>query len=440
MPATPFDSAHLSGLFDAGEVARLFTDSAEIRALMLVEGTLAKVQGEAGLIPDTAARAIHRASLELQIDPAALAGPTAQNGVCIPALVAAFRKEMNAPDHAQYLHWGATSQDILDTGLMLRLRQALSLIAADLDATLEALATLAETHAGTPMAARTWGQIATPTSFGAVAAGWGWPLLDVKRALPGLCDRALVVSLSGAAGTASELGPTAPVLRAALAQALGLTDPGRSWHGDRTPVIEIVHWLARLTTALGKLGEDLIRATQSGIAEIALSGAGGSSTMPQKQNPVGPSLLVALARHNAALLPLLHQPHLQARDGAAWMGEWLALPQIVLGAATAIRQSRTLVETMAPLSDAMRAALTASGGLVLAEALSFALANTMPRPDAQDTVKALCASALQNGRPLSDLAMSLYPDLPADFFDPTGHMGQAPEDARAFAQAVRSAT
>ena len=155
MAGSVFDSGLYGKLFGAGEAGRLFTDSAEVRAMLLVEGTLAKVQGRMGLIPEISAAAIHRATLEITLDPSGLATATAQNGVPVPGLVAAFRKEMQAPEHTQYLHWGATSQDIHDTGLMLRLRQLLVLLERDLRALLSDLAALAETHAELPMPGRT---------------------------------------------------------------------------------------------------------------------------------------------------------------------------------------------------------------------------------------------------------------------------------------------
>ena len=157
MAASVFDSPLYAKLFPTGEVGRLFSDSAAVRAMLLVEGALAKVQGEAGIIPEISAAAIHRATLEIQLGAGALAQATGANGVSVPGMVAAFRAEMNMPEHAQYLHWGATSQDIIDTGLMLRLRQALALIEADLKQLLATLADQADTHAETPMAARTYG-------------------------------------------------------------------------------------------------------------------------------------------------------------------------------------------------------------------------------------------------------------------------------------------
>ena len=173
MAASVFDSPLYAQLFDTGEAGRLFSDSAAVRAMLLVEGALAKAQGSLGVIPEVSAAAIHRASMEIAIDPGALAKATGENGVSVPGLVAAFRAEMNAPEHAQYVHWGATSQDIIDTGLMLRLRQALALAEADLKEIIAALGRQAEEHAHLPMAARTYGQHATPTSWGG-RAGRFW--------------------------------------------------------------------------------------------------------------------------------------------------------------------------------------------------------------------------------------------------------------------------
>ena len=168
MPASAADSALYRKLFSDDETAALFTDNAEIRAMLLVEGALASVQGKLGLIPQEAAAFIERSAREVQLDPSALAAETAVNGVPIPALVAAFRKEMQAPDFAQYLHWGATSQDIMDTALALRLRRVCALWEGRLTDLARALGQLARRHADLPMAARTYGQVAVPTSFGAI--------------------------------------------------------------------------------------------------------------------------------------------------------------------------------------------------------------------------------------------------------------------------------
>nr|WP_275981943.1 lyase family protein [Frigidibacter sp. ROC022] len=417
------------------EIARLFTDSAELRAMMLVEGTLALVQGRLGLIPETAGSFLHRAAMEIQIDPAALAEETGRSAVPVPALVETMRKVLQAPDHARYLHWGVTSQDISETGQMLRLRQALAILEGRLVALTKALGRMAADHAEMPMAARTYGQIATPTSFGAVVAGWGAPLLRHLERLEGLRGRLLCVSLSGAAGTLSAMGPEGPKVRAALAAELGLSDPGASWHAGRDRIGELAGWLALVLGSLGKLGEDALTMTQSGIGELRLSLGGGSSTMPQKVNPVLPSVLVALARYGLGLAATLQGGalHRQQRDGAAWITEWLSLPGLLLATGRATSAALELTETARPDPDRMAALLDDGSGLIHAEALSFALAARMPRPEAQAAVKALVAEIAGSSRHLVAEARARWPDL---VFPEAAQLGQAPAEARAFARAA----
>lgn len=432
MPASPADSALYRGLFSDDETAVLFTDSAEIRAMLLVEGMLARVQGELGVIPETAAAFIDRSSREVQIDPAALTAETALNGVPVPALVAAFRKEMQAPDHARYLHWGATSQDIMETAQALRLRRVIGLWDTRLADLTRHLGHLARAHADLPMAARTYGQVATPTSFGAVVAAWGHPLLRHRARLAQVRDDLAVVSLGGAAGTLSAMGTQGPAVRAGLAKALGLTDPGHSWHAERDRIAAFGAWMAGLTASLGKMGEDLILLTQSGFGEVAIAGAGASSTMPQKQNPVAPSVLVALARQVIALAGAMQGAglHRQQRDGAAWFVEWLSLPQMCILTGRALSLALDLSRKITPDHDAMARGLADGFGLIRAEEFTFALARHMPRPEAQSRIKALCAVSQAGGGSLPDLVAREFPDID---LDPKAGLGTAPSDARAFA-------
>ena len=439
MAASVFDSPLYARLFDTGEAGRLFTDSAAVRAMLLVEGALAKVQGGLGVIPEISAAAIHRASLEIAVDPGALARATGENGVSVPGLVAAFRDEMQAPEHAQYLHWGATSQDIIDTGLMLRLRQALALAEADLKEIIRALGREAEEHAHLPMVARTYGQQATPTSWGAVLAGFGAPLCDAAAALQPLRASSLWVSLSGAAGTGEALGAKAPETRKRLAEALGLGDPGRSWHTDRAPVLRIADWQGQVMAALSHMGQTLLALTATEVGEVSLGAAGASSTMPQKQNPVGPSAMVALGHHFTGLRATLQAAaaHQHQRDGAAWFAEWMAVPQLALSLAAALQHGRKITAGLTPIATRMHGTLEGGLGLIHAEALSFALAERMPRPEAQAKAKALCLEARDKRIPLKRLARGDYPDLPEAVFDPAASMGQAPAEALAFARRAR---
>lgn len=413
MPASVADSAIYRGLFGDAEVSALFTDAAEVRAMLLVEGALARVQGGLGLIPAEAGAFIDRAAREVQVDAAALAAGTAQNGVPVPGLLAAFRKEAGAPEMMRWLHWGATSQDIVDTALALRLRRVLEIWVGRLDGLLAGLAALAVAGADLPMAARTYGQAAVPTSFGAVVAGWGRPLLRHRARLEAVRAEVLAVSLSGAAGTLAAMGPRGPEVRAGLAEALGLADPGASWHGERDGMAALAGWMAGLAASLGKLGEDLLLLTQSGIAEVRIEGAGGSSTMPQKQNPVGPSALVALSRQVVALAGLMTGAgaHRQQRDGAAWFTEWLTLPQLCLSTGRALALAGNLAGRIRPDAAAMARGLDQDAGTIWAEALTFALAGQMPRPEAEARVKALCAEALAGGGDLRQLAARDWPGL-----------------------------
>lgn len=429
MPASPADSALYRGLFSDVETANLFTDSAELRAMLLVEGALARVQGALGVIPVEAAAYIDRASREVSIDPASLSVATATNGVPVPAFLAAFRKDAGAPEPMQFLHWGATSQDIMDTALMLRLKRLRDIWAARLDALISALGALADKHAQTPMAGRSYGQIATPTSFGAVVAEWGRPLLHHRQTIENII---FSVSLSGAIGTLSAMGEQGPQVRADLATALGLTDPGHTWHSDRTPLTELSHWMTQLTASLGKMGADLILYTQSGIAEVTIAGAGASSTMPQKQNPVGPSVLVALSRQCVALNGLMQGAavHQQQRDGAAWFTEWMTLPQLCISTGRALSLAAELATRVTPNIDVMARNMDDGTGLIHAEAFSFHLAAKLPRDAAQAAIKALCNEARETGTPLAALVQRDH-----GLLLPTADLlGQAPNEARAFAQ------
>ncbi|MEO9651425.1 MAG: lyase family protein [Roseobacter sp.] len=440
MAASIFDSPLYAQLFPTGETGRLFSDSAALRAMLLVEGALAKAQGQIGIIPEISAAAIHRASLEIQIDPGAIAKATGQNGVCVPGLVASFCSEMNAPEHAQYVHWGATSQDIMDTGLMLRLRQALLLAEADILTVLKKIADEAEHHADSPMAARTFNQVATPTTWGAVLAQWGDPLCDALDALPALRQGSLWVSLSGASGTAAALGDTAPHIRRSLSMGLGLIDPERSWHTDRSPMNRIADWLASITNTLGALGTTLIGLAGSDNQEVSFETTGNSSTMPQKKNPIAATALVALSHQMSCLRTGMSMAaaHQHQRDGAAWFTEWMLLPQIVLCAASSLQQAKKLSQTTVPNITQMKSPLYDQLGLMQAEALSFALCGLMPRSNAKDVTKDLCTQAMREGRPLASVANEVYPNISESVFNPAEQLGQSPNAARQFAARVRA--
>ncbi len=429
----------LSGLLGDPRIETLFGDGTALRAMLRVEGTLARAQGELGLIPMASAQVIEAASLRVAPDLLEIAQGASADGVPVPALVASVRRHL-PPEHGPFLHWGATSQDIVDTALVLRLREVLEIFEERLGGVLERLATLAEAHARTPMPARTYGQVATPTSFGAVVAAWGRTLLRHRDRLVHLRPELLVVSLSGAAGTLSAMGERGPEVRARLAEALGLGDPGAGWHAERDGIAAFAGWAAGMLGSLGKIGEDLLLLTQSGIEEVRISGAGGSSTMPQKENPVAPSALVASARHGIGLAGMLQGValHRQQRDGAAWFAEWLALPPLCVALGAALLRAGEALERLRPDAARMAANLLADGGLIQAEALTFLLAPEMGRPRAQEAVTAICAEVRASGRSLGALAAERFPGRDWDaLLSPEASLGTAPEEALAFSRLVR---
>ncbi|MEM7269757.1 MAG: 3-carboxy-cis,cis-muconate cycloisomerase [Pseudomonadota bacterium] len=434
MAVTPFDSAIYRDLYGDAEVGALFTDSAEVRAMLLFEGALARVQGRMGLIPETAAAAIDRASQTVMIDPAGLAEGTASAGVPAPALVEAFRKAMEAPEHAAYIHWGATSQDVVDTGLMLRLRRALEIIDARLDALTQTLSGKASDYAETAMAARTRSQIATPTTLGAKIAVWRAPLMRCRERLAEARPRVLRLSLAGASGNLAAMGAQGPEVAAALAAELNLAHDPVPWHAARDGVAELAAQMALTTGALGKIGADLILLMQSEVREVTAGAGGGSSTMPHKSNPVGPEVLITLARANAGLTGRAFeaQIHANEREGAAWALEWMTLPQMVVAAAAALRHAQTLAETLAPRPETMAANMDATKGMMLAEAATFALAEHMPRPEAQALVKTAVKTAAERGAHLRDvLEAEVKAQIDWDaVFDPLSYTGAAAPIAR----------
>ncbi len=343
--ATAFDHPWLAGLVGDAELAALLGPAAELAAMLAFETALAAVEADAGVIPSEAAPAIASALAGFRPDMAALAEATARDGVVVPELVRQLRAAVGAP-HAAHLHFGATSQDVIDTALVLRLKAALPVLAARLDAVVAALDALDDRFGARTLMGRTRMQAAIPVTAGARIASWRGPLARQRARLERLLPDLLVIQFGGAAGTLEKLGDRALPVRAALAAALGLADAPQ-WHSQRDRIAELGGWLATTTGALGKLGQDVALMAQAGD-EIALAGGGSSSAMPHKANPVGAEVLVALARFNAAQLGGLQQAmvHEQERSGAAWTLEWLLLPPMLMATAAALRTALQLATSV----------------------------------------------------------------------------------------------
>ncbi len=273
-----------------------------------------------------------------------------------------------------------------------------------------------------------------------MVAAWGAPLLDHREVLDQLKPRLLRVSLAGASGNSTALGDRAGELRTALADELELGDSPLSWHSNRSALAEFASLLTRIGGSLAKMGEDHILASQSEVGELGIKKGGGSSTMPQKNNPVAAETLVNLFHVSAVMAGLMTQAmlHRQQRDGVAWSLEGHALPQICMATARALTLALELIEGLQPNAAMMEAHLAGGHGLVYAEAISFELAAIMPRPEAQDAVKRLCTEAIQQNRSLPELAAQTYPDIDwAAITTPAAQLGDAPAQARAFAARVR---
>ncbi len=423
------DSRILGPLFAEPGIARLFDDSATVRAMARVEAALARAEAAAGIIPHPAAARITAAAGTFTADLDALGRGVELSGVAVIEFVAQFRAHVGG-DAAQWVHWGATSQDIVDTALVLQLRDALALIAERIDRVVATLAVLADAHRFTVMAARTRYQQALPTTFGLKCAGWLLPLVRCRERLAELRPRLLVVQFGGAAGTLAALGDDGVPVMEGLARELALGCPPLPWHTQRDGIVELVSWLSLVTGALGKLGQDAVLLAQTEVGEMdesAGGGRGGSSTMPQKANPVTGEALVAAARLNATLLGGLHQAQIQEheRGGVGWQMEWATLPTLVVTAGAALSKAAALLERLSVSAGRMRDNLGAADGLILAEAATFALAAHMPRPDAQAVVKTAVRSVVSGGGHLVDALQALTP-VPVDWErlrDPANYLG-----------------
>ena len=422
-------SGAYASLYSDSEMAALFSDSAEMRALLLVEGALALAQGKQGLIPEISGAAIHRAAREVQVDATGLAKEAARDGVAVPAFVAAFRTAMNAPEHAQYIHWGATSQDIIDTALVLRLRRAMEILDERLEKIIADLADAAQSHRDTPIAARTRNQIATPTSLGARITSWAAPLQRHRWRMDQVRARLLMASLSGASGNSATFGDKAREIAQDFAKELGLSVPDLPWHTGRDSLCEFANLLALIAASAAKMAQDLILSAQ--IDEgISAGPKGASSTMPHKENPTSQEAIVALSRHINSLARNLNEAmiHSQERDGAAWALEWLALPEITVGTAAILRMAAELASDIRVDESKLRATFFKTNGVMMAEAASFALAQHMPLPDARAIVKEACQNAASSGEHLKDILMkqSKYKIDWDTVFDPRNALGDAP--------------
>ncbi len=426
-------------LFTTDALRACFSEQARVQAMLDFERALATAQAKCGVIPAHAAAAIAPACDARRIDLDELAQRSVAAGNLAIPLVRQLTHAVEAADAdaARRVHWGATSQDAIDTGMVLQLQRALPLVEADADALAHALAALAERYKATPMAGRTWLQHATPVTFGLKAAGWLAALERDRQRLAQLAPRLFVLQFGGAAGTLAALGERGLAVAQALADELGLALPDMPWHAQRDRFAEIAATLGILTGTLGKIARDLASLMQTEIAEAfepAAEGKGGSSTLPHKRNPVGAALALAAATRVPGLVAtmLAAMPQEHERGLGNWHAEWDTLPEIVLLAGGALRQVRGAIEGLEVDVDRMRANLDATRGLIFAEAVAMALAQRIGKPAAHQLVEACARTAAGQRRALRDV-LAATPEVAAHLsaeqldrlFDPQAATGLA---------------
>jgi 3-carboxy-cis,cis-muconate cycloisomerase len=429
----------LSPLFASDAMAAVFSDRARLQGMLDFEAALARVEASVGLFPAATATAIARACKADLLDIAALARDTAQAGnpaiPMVKQLTALVAK--HDPAAARFVHWGATSQDAMDTGLVLQIRAGLATVEPDLQRLTAALAMHAEAHAKTVMIGRTLLQQAVPVTFGLKAAGW---LAAVERARARLAEAgraAQALQFGGAAGTLAALGDRGLDVAAALAKALGLDLPDLPWHGHRDRLVDVAAALGLLVGVLGKMARDLSLLMQTEVAEAfepAGQGRGGSSTMPHKRNPIACAVALAAAARvpNLVATLLAAMPQEQERGLGGWHAEWETLPEIFLLAAGALHHMADAIAGLAIDATRMRANIDATRGLVMAEAVTMALAERIGKHEAHDLVESACRRALAEGAHLRDVLArdptvmaQLTPAALDRLFAPESYLGMA---------------
>lgn len=407
MGFSPLEGLIYPALWRDADIASLFSDKNLVKLWLKFEVALARVQGDLALIPLTAALEIETAAADFAPDWAALQAGVARDGVPISAFLHQFRQRLTAESRA-YVHWGATTQDVMDTALVLQLHDALAIINERLVTVIGQLVDLIQTHRHTIMAARTHSQHALPTTFGLKAAGWLAPLLRHHQRLGPIKGRLNQLQFGGGAGTLAALGDRGIAVEQALAAELGLAVPLLPWHTQRDNLVEVAGWLASLSGSLAKIGQDIILLGQSEVGELREAAdpeRGGSSTMPQKQNPVTSELLIAAARTNGSLLGNMVQAMIQEheRGSHGWQMEWLTLPQMVVLSGVAVRHAVELSRDLDVQPAVMAATVAGSHGLLLAEAANFALAAYIDRAAAKKLIEEAVAETVAGGHHLFDV-------------------------------------
>jgi 3-carboxy-cis,cis-muconate cycloisomerase len=429
----------LDSLFRSDDMQERWSDRACLQGMLDFEAGLARAEARSGVIPSSAAAAIAAKCKAELFDVAEIArGAGLAGNIAIPlvkaltALVAQSDK-----DATRYVHWGATSQDVIDTGCVLQLRQALTIIASDLDRLGRGLAGLATKHRSTTVVGRTWMQQALPTTFGVKVAGWLDAIDRHRERLREVQRRALVLQFGGAVGTLAALGVRGAEVAKNLAEELALGLPEISWHSHRDRVAEVATTLGLCVGTLGKIAKDISLHSQTEVAEVfepSEKGRGGSSTMPQKRNPVASAVVLSAAARVPGLVGTMLTAMMQEQERGlgGWHAEWETLPEIVLLSAGALHQMAEVIPKLEIDADRMRENLEATRGLIFAEAVTMALAEKLGKAAAHEMLEGACRKAQREKRHLRDVILSdaqanahlSAADLD-ELFDPRKYLGMA---------------
>ena len=451
MPSTVFDSDIFRDAFGSEAMRAIFSDRSAIARYVEVEVALAAAEAKVGVIPKEAAAAIKRLARADAIDVAKLKAETDLVGYPIVGVVHQLAKQCG--EAGRYVHWGATTQDIMDTATVLQIRDGLALVEADLAALDASLAALAGKHRDTVMAGRTHLQHALPVTFGYKAAVWRGMVVRHRQRLAELRPRVLVGQFAGAAGTLASLGDKGLAVHDALMDELGLGRPPTPWHVARDGMAETVSLLALIAGTLAKIATDVMLMMQTEVGEAFepfVPGRGSSSTMPQKRNPIACEFILALAkvvRQQAGLmLDALAADH--ERATGPWQLEWVAIPEAFIATGGALKHARFMLEGLIVDAGRMRRNLDLTGGLIVAEAVMMALAAAYrPRRRARHRLRRLPGSARQGLDAARGIAEAARGDAPlrqeapcrADGPGQLPGLGRRDGRPRAWAQARRRA-
>ena len=434
----------LDPLFRYEALDKLFSDEARIQGMLDFEAALARAEATSGIVPASQAQIIAGKCRAEHFNFSVIAKDAALSGNLAIPLVKKLTEIVAHVDKdaARFVHWGATSQDVIDTGCILQVRGAFNLIDQDLARLSGSLVTLAETHRATPIVARTWMQQALPTTFGFIVAGWLDAVSRHRNRLAEIKPRVLTLQFGGAVGTLAALGGRGPEVAKALADDLRLSLPSIPWHAHRDRIGEIATTLGLCTGTLGKIARDISLHAQTEIAELAepiFEGRGGSSTMPQKRNPVTCAVVLAAATRIPGLVATLlsAMPQEEQRGLGGWHAEWETLPDIVRLSGGALHHLVEMLPGLEVDTQRMRHNLGLTNGLIFAEAVAMALGDRMGKMPAHLVVEATCKKAREQNRHLKDMLREesglrghLTPADLESLFDVRNYLGSADEFIR----------